>query len=86
VYAVLVPPEVSVPDTSSRHLAAAAIMARALSFTEDGAWPSAQLTVLSAVALVAAVFDHFQKDIKPPKQQRPLVGAAGVLLLGYAET
>jgi hypothetical protein len=33
-------------------------MARALSFTVDGAWPSAQLVVASAVALVAATCAH----------------------------
>src|SRR5271166_3376937 len=49
------------PAMSSRNLAAAAIMARALSLTDDGAWPSAQLMVLSAVALVDAVRDHFHQ-------------------------
>jgi hypothetical protein len=33
-------------------------MARALSFTVEGAWPSAQLTVLSALAFAAAAFDR----------------------------
>jgi hypothetical protein len=44
-------------------LAAAAIIARAESFTVEGACPSAQLMVLSAVELFAAVVDHFQNDI-----------------------
>jgi hypothetical protein len=48
---------------SSLNFAAAAIMARALSFTPDGAMPSAQLIVPSAVAFDDAVRDHFQKDI-----------------------
>src|SRR5690349_6757025 len=48
---------------SSRHFATAAISARAESFTADGAMPSAQLIVLSAVALLAAVCDHFQTGI-----------------------
>jgi hypothetical protein len=38
-------------------------MARALSFTLDGAWPSAQLIEPSALELLAAVRDHFQKDM-----------------------
>jgi hypothetical protein len=48
---------------SSRYFAAAAIMARAESFTVDGAWPSAQLIVPSALALLLAVFDHLKKVI-----------------------
>jgi hypothetical protein len=43
--------------------AAAAIMARAESFTVEGAWPSAQLIVPSALALLLAVFDHLKKVI-----------------------
>jgi len=39
-------------------LAVAAIIALALSFTLEGAWPSAQLMVLSAVASAEAVCDH----------------------------
>src|SRR5262245_16936642 len=54
VYAVDVPP-VAMPPRSSRHSATRAILARALSFTLDGACPSAQLIELSAVAFVAAV-------------------------------
>ncbi len=46
------------PEMSLRHLATAAIIARAESFTVEGAWPSDQLIVLSAVLLVAAVTDH----------------------------
>lgn len=38
-------------------------MARAESFTEDGAWPSAQLIDVSAVALDAVVRDHDQNAI-----------------------
>jgi hypothetical protein len=55
VNAVAVPAVVNVPEMSSRHLATEAISARAESFTLDGAWPSAQFTVGSAVALLAAV-------------------------------
>src|SRR6266700_5253291 len=51
------------PETSSRHSAARAIMARAESFTLDGLWPSAQLIVASAVALPAAAFDQLQNAI-----------------------
>src|SRR5262245_21919054 len=50
-----------VPATSSRYFAATAIMARAESFTVEGAWPSAQLIVASAVALLLAVLDHLKK-------------------------
>ena len=57
-------PDVTIaPETSSRYFAAAAIMARALSLTEDGDCPSAQLIVLSAVAFDGAVRDHFQNDM-----------------------
>jgi hypothetical protein len=45
------------PAMSSRKPAADAIMARALSFTDDGAWPSAQLIAESALELEAAVRD-----------------------------
>jgi hypothetical protein len=38
-------------------------MARAESFTDDGLCPSAQLIVLSAVALLAGVFDQLQNAI-----------------------
>src|SRR5262245_14781114 len=61
VYAVELPPVLMVPATSSRYFAAAAIMARAESFTVEGAWPSAQLIVASAVALLLAVLDHLKK-------------------------
>src|SRR5690349_286123 len=57
VYAVDDPPVV-IPPRSSRHSAIRAIMARALSLTADGAIPSAQFTLESAVALVPAVFDQ----------------------------
>jgi hypothetical protein len=40
---------------------AVAIMARAASLTVEGACPSAQLIEPSAVALLAAVRDHFQQ-------------------------
>jgi hypothetical protein len=40
---------------------AAAIMARAESLTVEGACPSAELIEPSAVALLAAVRDHFQQ-------------------------
>jgi hypothetical protein len=56
-------------------LAAAAIIARALSFTDEGDWPSAQLTVLSAVALLAAVCDHFQKVMQVPQKETAPCGA-----------
>ena len=49
------------PATSSRYFDAAAIMARAESFTVEGACPSAQLIEPSAVALLAVVRDHFQQ-------------------------
>src|SRR5450631_362101 len=49
-----------VPETSSRHSASRAIMARAESLTALGAMPSAQLIVLSAAAFDDAVRDHFQ--------------------------
>src|SRR3974390_2546911 len=52
-----------VPDTSSRHSAVRAIMARAESFTDEGDCPSAQLIVVSAVALLAAVFDQDQNGM-----------------------
>ena len=52
-----------IPATSSRYFAAAAIMARAESFTVEGACPSAQLIVASAVALLLAVLDHLKKLI-----------------------
>jgi len=38
-------------------------MARAESFTDEGDWPSAQLIVVSAVALLAAVFDQDQNGM-----------------------
>jgi hypothetical protein len=38
-------------------------MARAESLTDDGAWPSAQLIVVSALAFVAAVRDQDHKVI-----------------------
>lgn len=53
---------VMVPEMSSRHIAADAISALALSLTEDGACPSAQLTVESADAFDAAVL---LQDCKP---------------------
>ena len=49
------------PATSSRYFEAAAIMARTESLTVEGACPSAQLIEPSAVALLAAVRDHFQQ-------------------------
>ncbi len=71
------PPVVMVPDTSSRQAASAAIIARALSLTLDGLCPSAQLIVLSAFALLAAVRDHDQNAIgflqrKRGRARRPL--------------
>src|SRR5262245_60554673 len=59
------------PATSSRYFEAAAIIARAESLTVEGAWPSAQLIEPSAVALLAAVRDHFQKLIVGPQKQKP---------------
>jgi len=55
VYAVLAPPVVIDPLVSSRNLATAAIVERAESLMDEGAWPSAQLIVESAVALLEAV-------------------------------
>ena len=43
------------PAMSSRYFATAVIIPRAESFTLDGAWPSAQLIVASAVALLPGV-------------------------------
>src|SRR5262245_55569310 len=63
-----------IPATSSRYFAAAAIMARAESFTVDGAWPSAQLIVASAVALLLAVLDHLKKLMVSASKRRPLAG------------
>ena len=66
------------PATSSRYFEAAAIMARAESLTVEGACPSAQLIEPSAVALLAAVRDHFQKLIVgPQKTKAPRSGAEG---------
>ena len=64
VYAVELPPVVIAPAISSRYFATAAIMARALSFTLDGACPSAQLIEPSALAFVAAVCDHFHRVMR----------------------
>src|SRR4051794_8193226 len=58
---------------SSRNFAAAAIMARAESFTELGGWPSAQLIDASAEAFEFAARDHFQKDMKS-STKRPRMG------------
>ncbi len=44
-------------------------MARAESFTEEGAWPSAQLMVLSAVALDAAVVLHLNHVKAHPQSE-----------------
>ena len=63
------------PATSSRYFDAAAIMARAESFTVEGACPSAQLIEPSAVALLTAVRDHFQKLIVGPQKQAAPFGA-----------
>ena len=65
------------PPTSSRYFEAAAIMARAESLTVEGACPSAQLIEPSAVALLAAVRDHFQKLIVGPQKQAAPFGAEG---------
>jgi hypothetical protein len=46
-------------------------MARAESLTVEGACPSAQLIEPSAVALLAAVRDHFQKLVVGPQKQKP---------------
>jgi hypothetical protein len=66
-----VPAVAIAPATSSRYFDAAAIMARAESLTVEGACPSAQLIEPSAVALLAAVRDHFQKLIVGPQKQKP---------------
>ena len=63
-YAVDDPAVVIAPAISSRYFETAAIMARAESFTEEGAWPSAQLMLASAVALAAAVCDHFHRVMR----------------------
>jgi hypothetical protein len=77
---VLVPPVAIAPAMSSRYFAAAAITARAESFTVEGACPSAQLIEESAVALLAAVRDHFQKLIVGSQRQKPR--AAGLEVVG----
>src|SRR5262245_29052555 len=71
VYAVPLPAVAIAPATSSRYFEAAAIMARAESLTVEGACPSAQLIEPSAVALLAAVRDHFQKLIVGPQNKGP---------------
>ena len=59
VYAVDAPPaECVIERESLKNRFSAAICARAESLTALGAMPSAQLIVLSAVALIAAVVDH----------------------------
>jgi hypothetical protein len=83
-YAVDVPVVTMPPATSSRYLAAAAIMARALSFTDEGDCPSAQLMVLSAVALLAGVCDHFQKVMRVPQKETAPCGAAFVSSWAHA--
>jgi hypothetical protein len=45
--------------------------ARAQSFAIEGAWSCAQLIEPSAVALSAAVRDHFRKLIVGPQKQKP---------------
>src|SRR5262245_8216939 len=73
---VFVPPVVMIPATSSRYFAAA-MSARAESFTVDGAWPSAQLIDGSALALLLAVLDHLKKLISQPRNVNgPFWGAA----------
>src|SRR5256886_16701286 len=52
-------------------------MARAESLTVEGACPSAQLIEPSAVALLAAVRDHFQKLIVGPQKQKPRQAGPG---------
>jgi hypothetical protein len=53
-------------------------MARAESLTVEGACPSAQLIEPSAVALLAAVRDHFQQPhCRTSKAKAPRSGAAG---------
>ena len=61
-----VPSVAIAPEMSSRYFAVAAMAARALSLTADGAMPSAQLMELSAVALDEAVRDHFHKVMGLP--------------------
>ena len=57
---------------------AVAIMARAESLTVEGACPSAELIEPSAVALLAAVRDHFQQPhCRTSKTKAPLSGAEG---------
>jgi hypothetical protein len=75
-----VPAVAIAPATSSRYFEAAAIIARAESLTVEGACPSAQLIEPSAVALLAAVRDHFQKLIVgPPKTKAPPSGAGRLM-------
>jgi len=64
--AVLVPAVVSVPEMSSRNSAVRAIIARALSFTVDGAWPSCQSIVPSAVALCQRFGSKDKTELSPP--------------------
>jgi hypothetical protein len=55
---------------------AAAIMARADALTVEGACPSAELIEPSAVALLAAVRDHFQQPhCRTSKNKSPAVNA-----------
>jgi hypothetical protein len=64
-------PDVTIaPAMSSRYLAAAAIIARAESLTDDGGWPSAQLIDASALAFVDAMRDHFQNDMFGSSSER----------------
>jgi hypothetical protein len=61
-------------------LATEAIIARAESFTLDGAWPSAQFTALSAEELVAAVVDQLATPVAKvvilQKKKAPVAGAS----------
>src|SRR6266446_4499269 len=68
---------------SSRHFATAAISARAESFTADGAMPSAQFTVESAVALFTGVLDHLKTGMNCSENSKSptFVGPLTVLCL-----
>ena len=67
------------PEMSELYLASAAIMARALSFTADGAMPSAQFMVGSAVAFDPAVADQVYTGIPCPRMKTARCGASCVI-------
>src|SRR5712671_3614890 len=68
---------------SSRHFATAAISARDESFTADGAMPSAQLTVESAVALFTGVLDHLKTGMNCSENSKDPAGAGPGFGIGF---